>query len=80
MLVTTKDAGQLWCPMVRQPVSLQEDDRSMAACNTDWQGSRTQRCAADRCMMWRWSDEATTKPSMRRGYCGLAGVATKVNL
>lgn len=81
MLKTAAEAGQSWCPMVRQPTATNEDERALAACNTDWRQSRTPACSGPRCMMWRWG-EASPPPAAadtRKGYCGLAGLPFGVN-
>lgn len=75
MLVTTKKAGELWCPMARivevgdgflsGPFNRYHSGADVGAANEN-----EARCLADKCMMWVWQDGPYTPSS---GYCGLIG-------
>ena len=65
MIVTEKEAHEMWCPMFR---------RAGSQSNSDADCGRRTTCIASRCMMWRWAlrnDEGEIVQSL--GYCGLAG-------
>jgi hypothetical protein len=69
MLVTEKVANGTWC-------------------QETFQGTRA-KCVGPKCMAWRWSEsiphvctkcgteetEWKDEPDLRRGFCGLAGIA-----
>jgi hypothetical protein len=73
MLVTEKEAGELWCPFVRHTYG--GSTRTAYNRESIIFNPENCRCIASACMMWRWSlPEALTdiEPDGRRGFCGLA--------
>lgn len=72
MLLTIKQAEQVWCPMVRHEGDAGSFNRSSTNCNpVNHEAGQiaTQRygchCIADRCAMWRWEPTGTTHREAR---------------
>jgi hypothetical protein len=69
---TEEQAGQRWCPFVRETVPLGKGKRDVAIGNRystdkdDYTNPAGCRCVASHCMAWRWVTEL-------HGFCGLAG-------
>ena len=70
MIYAETQANQKWCPMARSG-----DFRG-------WDGGEPYgisnapmetKCCASQCMMWRFCDPDSAAPSLRQGFCGLAG-------
>lgn len=59
MILTEKEAGDKWCPMIRSS----SDNRDLAY-----------PCIGSRCMAWRWAmgDEFASMPASALGFCGLS--------
>jgi hypothetical protein len=69
---TEVEAGQRWCPHVREVTPVGKGKKDVAVGNRfmtmkdDYVNPAGARCIGSHCMAWRWTSED-------RGHCGLAG-------
>ena len=73
--MTEEEAKTKWCPMVRQPFTL--NDQMVAANRSqESQNSPSNNCIGSACMMWRNYIPHVLDPKQKingtDGYCGLA--------
>jgi len=71
MILAETQAKQKWCPMARNGDFRGHDGGDPYGISN---GPMESKCVASNCMMWRWwHDPDGVAPSLRQGYCGLAG-------
>jgi len=72
MIYAETQAKQKWCPMVRSPRIESREPIIVVAVNRPDSAVGVE-CIASDCMMWRFYDPDSVAPSLRQGFCGLAG-------
>lgn len=73
MLVSERDAKELWCPLVRHSANGETFNRGEGDkyLNLSPTSSHPCNCLGSKCAGWRWKTEKTNHPA--KGYCGFAG-------
>lgn len=84
MLVTEKEAAELWCPLARAPGGMfahegGQDKRIGVTQNRGYQmGGPLSNCMCigSRCMAWRWGEPPRSGTEFRRVYVDYEATAT----